>query len=46
MNQCRREQEKEQMRSLYKNVNNDDTEALKIQMQLRDKINNRRKMND
>ena len=46
INQCRREQEKEQMRSLYKNVNNDDTEALKIQMQLRDKINNRRKMND
>ena len=46
MNQCRREQEKEQMRSLYKNVNNDDTEALKIQMQLRDKINNRRKIND
>ena len=46
MNQCRREQEKEQMRSLYKNVNNDETEALKIQMQLRDKINNRRKIND
>ncbi len=37
--QCQREQEKEKMRSLYKNVNDDDTEALKIQMQLRDKIN-------
>ncbi|MBQ8168468.1 DNA primase [bacterium] len=44
--QCQREQEKEKLRNLYNNVNNDDTEALKIQMQLRDKINNRRKMND
>ena len=43
------EEEKEKMRSLYKNANEDDTEALKIQMQLRDKINNRiksEKMND
>ena len=46
INQCQREKEKEQMRNLYKNVNDDDTEALKIQMQLRDKINNRRKIND
>ena len=44
--QCLREREKEKMRDLYNNVNNDDTEALKIQMQLRDKINNRRKIND
>lgn len=44
--QCQREKEKEKIRNLYNNVNNDDTEALKIQMQLRDKINNRRKMND
>ncbi len=44
--QCQREREKEKLRDLYNNVNNDDTEALKIQMQLRDKINNRRKMND
>ncbi len=36
--QCQREKEKEKIQSLYKNVNNDDTEALKIQMQLRDKI--------
>ncbi len=39
INQCQREKEKEKMRSLYRNANNDDTEALKIQMQLRDKIN-------
>ena len=44
--QCQREKEKEKMQNLYNNVNNDDTEALKIQMQLRDKINNRRKIHD
>ncbi len=44
--QCQREKEKEKMRDLYINVNDDDTEALKIQMQLRDKINNRRKVNE
>jgi len=44
--QCQREHEREKIRDLYNNVNHDDTEALKIQMQLRDKINNRRKMND
>lgn len=46
---CRWEEEKEKMRSLYKNADEDDTEALKIQMQLRDKINNRiksEKIND
>ena len=46
---CRWEDEKEKMRNLYKNADEDDTEALKIQMQLRDKINNRiksEKMND
>ena len=46
INQCQREREREELRNLYNNVNNDDTEALKIQMQLRDKINNRRKIND
>jgi DNA primase len=35
---CQAEDEQEKMRSLYKNANNDDTEALKIQMQLRDKL--------
>jgi hypothetical protein len=46
---CRWEEEKEKMRNLYKDADEDDTEALKIQMQLRDKINNRiksEKMND
>ena len=46
---CKWEEEKEKMRNLYKNADEDDTEALKIQMQLRDKINNRiksEKIND
>ena len=46
---CQWEEEKEKMRKLYKNADEDETEALKIQMQLRDKINNRiklEKMND
>ncbi len=46
---CRWEEEKEKIRNLYKNADEDDTEALKIQMQLRDKINNRiksEKIND
>ena len=46
---CRWEEEKEKMRNLYKNADEDETEALKIQMQLRDKINNRiksEKIND
>ena len=49
INRCRWEDEKEKMRNLYKNADEDDTEALKIQMQLRDKINNRiksEKIND
>jgi len=40
---CMWEEEKEKMRTLYKNADEDETEALKIQMQLRDKINNRLK---
>ena len=46
---CSWEDEKEKMRKLYKNADEDDTEALKIQMQIRDNINNRiklEKMND
>ena len=46
---CQWEDEKEKMRKLYKNADEDDTEALKLQMQLRDKINNKlklEKMND
>ena len=41
---CRNEKEKEKIRNLYKSANDNDMEALKIQMQLRDKINNRLKL--
>ena len=41
---CLWEEEKEKMRDLYKNADEDDTEALKIQMQLRDRINNKMKL--
>lgn len=44
INQCLKEKEKEQIRNLYKSANDNETEALKIQMQLRDKINNRLKL--
>ena len=43
INQCHKEKEQEQLRSLYKSANDNETEALKIQMQLRDRINNRLK---
>lgn len=36
---CRIEHERAEIRNLYKNVNDNDNEALKVQMQLRDKIN-------
>jgi len=36
---CRLEDERVEMRNLYKNVNDNDNEALKLQMQLRDRIN-------
>ena len=39
--QCQGEAEGTEMKKLYKNVNDDENEALKIQMQLRDKINSR-----
>lgn len=41
INKCLLEIEETKMRNMYKNVNENDTEALKIQMQLRDKINSR-----
>ena len=47
--QCQKDEEKEKMRHLYNSANDNETEALKIQMQLRDKINKRlklEKMND
>lgn len=39
--QCFLEPEETAMRNLYKNVNDNDSEALKLQIQLRDKINSR-----
>ena len=39
IDQCRIEHERVQIRNLYQNANDNDNEALKIQMQLRDKIN-------
>lgn len=39
--QCFLESEDTEMRNLYKNVNDNDMEALKLQIQLRDKINSR-----
>lgn len=41
--QCQKEKEQEKIRNLYKSANDNETEALKIQMQLRDKINSRLK---
>ncbi|MBR2525026.1 DNA primase [bacterium] len=39
LEQCIREAERKQIKAVYENVNNDETEALKVQMQLRDKLN-------
>ncbi len=44
INECQKKKEQEQIRNLYKSANDNETEALKIQMQLRDKINNRLKL--
>lgn len=44
INECQTRKEQEKIRNLYKSANDNDTEALKIQMQLRDKINNRLKL--
>ena len=38
LNKCYNEHEAEQLRQQYRQVNDDDTEALKLQIQLRDKI--------
>ncbi len=43
INQCQKEKEQEKIRNLYKSANDNETEALKIQMQLRDRINSRLK---
>ena len=42
--ECQTKKEQEKIRNLYKSANDNETEALKIQMQLRDKINNRLKL--
>ena len=42
--ECQAKKEQEQIRNLYKSANDNETEALKIQMHLRDKINNRLKL--
>ena len=44
IDQCHKEKEQEKIRNLYKSANDDEKEALKIQMQLRDRINNRLKL--
>ena len=44
--QCRGEAEGKEMKKIYKNVNDDENEALKLQMQLRDKINSRLRTGD
>lgn len=41
INKCFLESEDTEIKNMYKNVNDNDNEALKIQMQLRDKINSR-----
>lgn len=46
INQCHREKEYEKLRNLYKNVNDNETEALKMQVQLRDRINSRLKIGE
>ena len=36
---CKRDEERKQLKQIYEKANDDETEALKIQMQLRDKLN-------
>ena len=36
---CRRDEEHKQLKQIYEEANNDETEALKVQMQLRDRLN-------
>ena len=47
INHCRHIKETEQIKKLYKGIDDDDPEALKIQIQLRDKIKkNRQKIGE
>ena len=43
INHCKQMKETEEIKSLYKGISDDDPEALKIQIQLRDKIKKRQK---
>ena len=43
---CRHDKEVEQIRKVYKRIDDDDPEALKIQIQLRDKIRNKIKKSE
>lgn len=36
---CKRDEEHKQLKQIYESANNDETEALKVQMQLRDRLN-------
>ncbi|MBE7712456.1 MAG: DNA primase [Cyanobacteria bacterium SIG26] len=46
INHCRQMKETEEIKSLYKGISDDDPEALKIQIQLRDKIKKRQKIGE
>ena len=46
INQCRHVEEVEHIRKIYKGINDDDPQALKIQIQLRDKIRNKVKQSE
>lgn len=46
INQCRQVKEIEHIKKMYKGIDDNDPEALKFQMQLRDKINNKRQKSE
>ena len=46
INQCKHVKEVEKIKNIYKGMDDDDPEALKIQIQLRDKIRNKNKIGD
>ena len=46
INQCRQVKEIEQIKKMYKGIDDDDPEALKIQIQLRDKIKKKRQQSE
>ena len=46
INQCKQVEEIEHIKKMYKGINDDDPEALKIQIQLRDKIRKKRQISE